>query len=108
MLTYREFRHCGSAAFSLVSEIAEMTTCDCSLCRQESPLITEVHKRALTVESGEDLWSIHKWNTQRAQHFFCSRCGIATFRCMRAAPDHLGGNAFCPESFAELGAGARD
>ncbi|WP_165637890.1 hypothetical protein [Bradyrhizobium shewense] len=52
--------------------------------------------------------SVHEWNTQRAKHCFCYRCGIHTLRCMRAAPDHLGVNAFCLEDFAELGAGARD
>ncbi|PPQ18833.1 glutathione-dependent formaldehyde-activating protein [Bradyrhizobium sp. AC87j1] len=56
--------------------------------------MTKVHNRALTVESGEDLLSIHEWNTQRAKHFLCSRCGIYTFRRMRRAGS-FAVNEFC-------------
>jgi hypothetical protein len=41
----------------------------------------------------------YEWNTRRAQHFFCSRCGIYVFHRNRAAPDHFGLNAFCLENF---------
>jgi hypothetical protein len=79
MPTYRGSSHCGAVTFSLVSEIEELTTCDCSLCRQRNALMTKVHESALTVESGADLLSVYEWNTHRAKHFFCSRCGIYTF-----------------------------
>lgn len=40
-----------------------------------------------------------EWNTRRAKHFFCSRCGVYVFHRKRAAPDHFGVNAFCLENF---------
>ncbi len=70
--------HCGSATFSLASEIAEMTTCDCSLCWQKNADDQGARARAHGV-GGEDLLPIHEWNTQRAKHFFCSRCAADTF-----------------------------
>jgi len=73
MPTYRGSCHCGAVTFSLVSDITELTTCDCSLCRQKNALMTKVPESALTVESGEDLLSVYEWNTHRAKHFFCSR-----------------------------------
>ncbi|MBP1096438.1 hypothetical protein JOE50_006968 [Bradyrhizobium japonicum] len=82
-----------------MSEITELTTCDCSLCRRKHALMAKVHERAPTVESGEDLLSAYEWNTHRAKHFFCSRCGIYTFHRKRAAPDHFGVNVFCLEDF---------
>lgn len=51
--------------------------------------MTKVHESTLTVLSGEDLLSAYEWNTQRAKHFFCSRCGIYTFHRKRAVPDLL-------------------
>ena len=61
--------------------------------------MTSVHESALTVESGADLLSVYEWNTHRAKHFFCSRCGVYTFHRKRAAPDHYGVNVFCLEDF---------
>ncbi|WP_245321632.1 hypothetical protein [Bradyrhizobium sp. LTSPM299] len=52
-----------------------------------------------TILSDEDLLSAYAWNTHRAKHFFCSRCGVYTFHRKRAAPDHFGINVFCLENF---------
>jgi hypothetical protein len=99
MSTYRGSCHCGAVTFRLISNITEITTCDCSLCRQKNALMAKVHESALTVLSGQDLLSVYEWNTHRAKHFFCSRCGIYTFHRKRAAPDHFGVNVFCLEDF---------
>ncbi|MGY3487066.1 hypothetical protein ACVW1C_004949 [Bradyrhizobium sp. USDA 4011] len=61
--------------------------------------MARVHESELTILSGEDLLSAYVWNTDRAKHFFCSRCGVYTFHRKRAAPDHFGVNAFCLEDF---------
>lgn len=99
MPTYRGSCHCGGVTFTIDAEISELTTCDCSLCRQKNALMTKVHESALIVTSGEDLLSAYQWNTHRAKHFFCSRCGIYTFHRKRAALDHFGINVFCLEDF---------
>jgi hypothetical protein len=46
---------------------------------KKNALMAKVHESALTILSGEDLLSVYEWNTRRAKHFFCSRCGIYTF-----------------------------
>ncbi|MBR0834524.1 GFA family protein [Bradyrhizobium manausense] len=61
--------------------------------------MTKVRENALTVPSGEDPLSVYKWNTHRAKHLFCSRCGIYTFHRERAVPDQSGVNVFCLENF---------
>lgn len=87
--------HCGGVAFRLHAEIAEFTTCDCSLCEMRGALMAKVPERALEVTAGEDLLTLYQWNTHRARHYFCSRCGIYVFHRKRAAPDHFGVNARC-------------
>ncbi|OKO76460.1 GFA family protein [Bradyrhizobium sp. NAS96.2] len=99
MACYQGSCHCGAVTFRIDAAIDELTTCDCSLCRRKNALMTKVHEDELTILSGEDLLSAYVWNTGRAKHFFCSRCGVYTFHRKRAAPDHFGVNVFCLENF---------
>jgi hypothetical protein len=87
--------HCGGVEFRLDAPIDEFTTCDCSLCEMRGALMVKVPEAALTITAGEDLLSLYQWNTLRARHYFCSRCGIYVFHRKRAAPDHFGVNARC-------------
>lgn len=87
--------HCGGVRFRVDWQIQELTTCDCSLCEMRGALMTKVPESALEILSGEDLLTLYQWNTHRARHYFCSRCGIYVFHRKRAAPDHFGVNARC-------------
>lgn len=91
--------HCGAVRFQVEAEITELTTCDCSLCVKKNAVMAKVHESALTITAGEDALSLYRWNTGRARHYFCSRCGIYTFHRKRAAPDHFGVNVFCLDGF---------
>jgi len=96
--------HCGAVTFRIEAErIDELTTCDCSLCARKNALMLKVPEDALEVLSGEELLSLYQWNTRRAKHYFCSRCGIYTFHRKRSAPDHYGVNVFCLEAFDRAG-----
>ena len=91
--------HCGGVRFTVVHEPDEMTTCDCSLCAKRTTLMVKVPEAALRVIEGEDLLALYEWNTHRAKHHFCSRCGSYVFHRKRAAPDHFGVNVFCLDDF---------
>jgi hypothetical protein len=91
--------HCGAVRFRIDAPIVELTTCDCSLCVQRNALMTKVPEGALTVLEGEAELTLYEWNTRRAKHYFCRRCGIYVFHRKRAAPDHYGINVFCLEGF---------
>jgi hypothetical protein len=91
--------HCGAIRFDVDFPITELTTCDCSLCAMRNAVMAKVPERALTVLEGEEMLSLYQWNTHRAMHYFCRRCGIYVFHRKRAAPDHFGVNVFCLEGF---------
>lgn len=91
--------HCGGVRFSVADDPVEMTTCDCSLCVKRNALMVKVPEAALTILEGHDLLSTYEWNSRRAKHHFCSRCGIYLFHRKRAAPDHFGVNVFCLDGF---------
>lgn len=56
--------------------------------------MAKIPDHALTLLEGEDALTLYEWNTRRAKHYFCSKCGIYVFHRKRAAPDHFGVNAF--------------
>jgi hypothetical protein len=91
--------HCGAVKFRVVSDIAELTTCDCSLCLKRNALMTKVPENALTVLEGRDMLTLYEWNTRRAKHYFCRACGIYVFHRKRAAPGHFGVNILCLDDF---------
>ena len=95
MSLYRGSCHCGEVRFEIEAEISELVTCDCSLCRKKNALMTKVHESDFRLLAGEEKLSLYRWNTQVAQHFFCSACGIYTFHRKRAQPDHYSVNAAC-------------
>lgn len=99
MTTYSGSCHCGSVAFRITAAIEELTTCDCSLCVKRNALMTRVPEAALDIVEGADLLSLYEWNTRRAKHYFCKRCGVYVFHRKRAAPDHFGVNIFCLDGF---------
>ena len=98
-MTWSGSCHCGAVRFEVSAQIDELTTCDCSLCVKKNAVMAKVHEDALTVTAGEEALSLYQWNTRRAKHYFCSRCGIYTFHRKRAAPDHYGVNVFCLDGF---------
>lgn len=91
--------HCGGVRFRIMETPTELTTCDCSLCVKKNALMTKVPETALEITCGADLLSLYQWNTRRAKHYFCKRCGIYVFHRKRAAPDHFGVNVFCLDGF---------
>jgi hypothetical protein len=56
--------------------------------------MAKVPECALELLSGKDFLTLYEWNTRRAKHYFCSKCGIYVFHRKRAAPEHYGVNAF--------------
>ncbi|MDE1179105.1 GFA family protein [Paraburkholderia sp.] len=99
MRNYLGSCHCGAVKFTITADVRELTTCDCSICARKNALMTKVSERELHITEGEEFLTLYQWNTGRAKHYFCSRCGIYTFHRKRAAPDHFGVNVYCLEGF---------
>lgn len=91
--------HCGAVRFRVDWAIAELTTCDCSICVKRNAVMAKVPEQALAVVDGEEMLTLYEWNTRTAKHYFCSGCGIYVFHRKRAAPEHFGVNVFCLEGF---------
>lgn len=91
--------HCGAIRFTINDGPTELTTCNCSLCVKRNALMLKVPEAALRIDAGKDFLATYQWNSLRAKHHFCTRCGIYVFHRKRAAPDYFGVNVFCLEGF---------
>ncbi len=100
---YRGSCHCGAVTFEIETDVAELTTCDCSICRRKNALMVKVHESQFKLLSGEDWLTEYQFHTMTARHFFCKRCGIYPFHRKRVTPDYLGINVFCLEGFDPAG-----
>ena len=99
MNLYQGSCHCGAVRFEVECDADEMTTCDCTLCVKKNALMIRVPETALRILSGEKDLATYQWNTGRAKHHFCRRCGIYTFHRKRIDPASFGVNVFCLEGF---------
>ena len=95
--------HCGAVQFEIESDFAELTTCDCSICRRKNALMVKVHESKFRLLAGEESLLEYQFHTQTARHFFCKVCGIYPFHRKRVTPDHFGVNVFCLHDFDPVG-----
>ena len=87
--------HCAAVKFEITRDLAELTTCDCSLCVKKNAVMVKVHESQFQLLSDPSKLSEYRWNTGIARHYFCAQCGIYTFHRKQAAPDHYGVNIYC-------------
>ena len=94
--------HCGAVEFSIPAEtdFSEAGRCDCSFCRRRWAPNATVARDVLRVEKGAEMLTCYQFNTDTAEHYFCSRCGIYTFHRRRSNPDEVGVNVGCFEGVA--------
>jgi hypothetical protein len=95
---YRGGCHCGRVAYEVVGPIAGcVSECNCSICTKKAYLhwiVSRERFRLLT--PWEDL-ATYTFNTHTARHYFCPRCGVASFYIARSDPDKIDVNLRCVE-----------
>ena len=91
--------HCGAIKFEvrLTKGFASARRCSCSICRMRGAVAVTSTPRDLRLTQGEDLIATYRFNTNTAEHHFCSVCGIYTHHKRRSNPDELGVNVACLE-----------
>jgi hypothetical protein len=101
--TYHGSCHCGAVAFEIDTDVPELTTCDCSLCRRRNALMVKVHESQFRLLRGDDALRLYQFHTFTAKHYFCGVCGIYPFHRKRVTPDYYGVNVFCLDGFDATG-----
>jgi hypothetical protein len=91
--------HCGSVEIKLLlpNGLENLRRCNCSICSRKNALVADVKMENLKILKGEELLSLYTFNTYKAKHYFCSKCGIYTHHQRRLSPSEFGFNISCIE-----------
>ena len=91
--------HCGAVKFTatLTQGFASARRCTCSICRMRGAVAVTSTPTDFRITEGEDKLATYRFNTQTAEHHFCSVCGIYTHHKRRSNPNQLGVNVACLE-----------
>lgn len=91
----------------LTEGFASARRCTCSICRMRGAVAVTSTPETFEVTKGQDKLSTYRFNTNVAEHHFCSVCGIYTHHKRRSNPGQLGVNVACikgvsPFDFSEV------
>jgi len=91
--------HCGAVKFTttLIQGFASARRCNCSICRMRGAVAVSSTAEHFQITQGEDKLATYRFNTNTAEHHFCTVCGIYTHHKRRSVPDQLGVNVACLE-----------
>jgi hypothetical protein len=91
--------HCGEVKFTttLTQGFGSARRCTCSICRMRGAGAVTSTPDAFRITQGEDKLATYRFNTNTAEHHFCSVCGIYTHHKRRSNPNQLGVNVACLE-----------
>jgi hypothetical protein len=103
MTIYRGSCHCGQVQFTVDTIIDKVIACNCSICSKKGVLHHRVAPEQFNLVDGEELLSLYQFGTRKANHYFCTMCGIHAFSNPRSAPEMYSVNVRCLDNF-DLGA----
>jgi hypothetical protein len=65
--------------FEVETDLAQVVSCNCSICRKHGLLLTFVPAARFKLVSGEADLVAYRFNTMRIAHQFCRGCGVEPF-----------------------------
>ncbi|TWE06825.1 hypothetical protein FB481_105311 [Pseudomonas sp. AG1028] len=94
--------HCGGVRFhvTLSDGLHTARRCTCSYCRMRGAVAVSAELAGFRILQGAELLTVYRFNTNSAEHFFCSRCGIYTHHQRRSNPHQYGVNVACLEGIS--------
>jgi len=72
--------HCKEVQIELKlnNGLEEIVRCNCSLCKKRGSIMAKIKLKNLKIIKGSDKLKLYKFGKNKAEHFFCSICGIYT------------------------------
>jgi hypothetical protein len=87
--------HCGRVRFRVMTDLARVSECNCSICTKKAFLHNIVPQGAFELLAGEHELTTYRFNTGVAKHTFCRHCGVQSFYVPRSHPDRIDVNVRC-------------
>ncbi|XP_075415279.1 centromere protein V [Tenrec ecaudatus] len=91
--------HCGAVRFEVwASADLHIFDCNCSICKKKQNRHFIVPASRFKLLKGTESMTTYTFNTHKAQHTFCKRCGVQSFYTPRSNP---GGYGIAPHCLDE-------
>jgi hypothetical protein len=96
LVTHHGGCHCGAVVFELDAPASvTVQDCNCSICSMTGYLHLIVPATRFRLLRGEHMLESYTFNTGKARHLFCRRCGVKSFYVPRSNPDGYSVNLRC-------------
>ncbi|XP_013968710.2 centromere protein V [Canis lupus familiaris] len=83
--------HCGAVRFEVwASADLHIFDCNCSICKKKQNRHFIVPASRFKLLKGAESITTYTFNTHKAQHTFCKRCGVQSFYTPRSNPGGFG------------------
>jgi hypothetical protein len=78
--TYKGSCHCGKVSYEVKTDLAQVYSCNCSICTKKGYLLTFVPPEQFKLLSGEEkALTDYQFNKMNIHHLFCPACGVQSF-----------------------------
>lgn len=71
--------HCGKVRYEVMANLAQVFSCNCSMCQKKGTLLAFVPADAFNLIKGEDSLTDYQFNKHVIHHLFCATCGVTSF-----------------------------
>ncbi len=89
--------HCKEIQIELMlnKDLEELVRCNCSLCKKRGSIMAKIKLNDLKIIKGANKLKLYKFGKNKAEHFFCSKCGIYTHHKSYTNPENYEFNVAC-------------
>ena len=77
--TYSGGCHCGKVRYEATTDLAQVLSCNCSICTKRGLLLTFVPQQQFKLLSGGDALTDYQFASKNIHHLFCLDCGVQSF-----------------------------
>jgi hypothetical protein len=78
--TYSGGCHCGRVQYEVTTDLAQVMSCNCSICSKRGSLLSFVPASQFAHTKGSDAdLTEYTWNKHVIRHLFCPVCGILSY-----------------------------
>ena len=71
--------HCGEVRFEVTADLANVVSCNCSICQKRGTLWTFVTPDQFALRAGSDDLKDYQFGKKQIHHLFCPQCGVGAF-----------------------------
>lgn len=77
--SYEGSCHCGAVRYQVTTDLAQVISCNCSICRRHGFLWSFVAPQQFTLASGAEAVRDYQFNKHAIHHLFCATCGVESY-----------------------------